>query len=170
MTSRVRNCSRHSSTVYRPHQLTDSLADMLSPRLSPRQLFPMDAGTDQGLAFTSPNWESLPREPVYQITSRRPKHPAGSFHYPELESLPPLANLKLYRVSDVAKWINGIRRYCQQPQGCGLNQGLRSRPNFSNSDSDSDSGLEKSTPTPTPTPAPTPTHISLFFTCRRAMF
>ncbi|XP_043219082.1 spondin-2-like [Amphibalanus amphitrite] len=62
------------------------------------QLYPMDAGTDQGLAFTSPNWESVPAEPVYQITPRRPKHPASSFHYPELDSLPPIADVKLHRV------------------------------------------------------------------------
>ena len=67
----------------------------------------MDAGTDQGLAFTSPNWESVPAEPVYQITPSRPKHPAGSFHYPELEALPAIANIKLHRVSSSAHGEGG---------------------------------------------------------------
>ncbi|XP_037090217.1 uncharacterized protein LOC119110483 [Pollicipes pollicipes] len=62
------------------------------------KLFPMDAGTDQGLAFTSPNWESVPHEPIYQITSRRPDHPASSFQYPDLDALPPLASLHIFRV------------------------------------------------------------------------
>ena len=62
------------------------------------QLYPMDAGTDQGLVFTSPSWESVPREPIYQITPSRPNHPASSFHYPELDSLPPLTSLRIQRV------------------------------------------------------------------------
>ncbi|XP_043237860.1 uncharacterized protein LOC122389680 [Amphibalanus amphitrite] len=62
------------------------------------QLFPMDAGTDQGLTFTSPNWESVPHQPICRITARVPGHPAGSFYYPELQQLPPLATLRLTKV------------------------------------------------------------------------
>ena len=32
--------------------------------------FPLDAGTDNGFTFTSPNWETEPRGEVFQITNR----------------------------------------------------------------------------------------------------
>jgi len=53
--------------------------------------FPLDAGTDNGFTFTSPNWATEPRGEVFQITSQFPQHPAGSFHYPHLDRLPTLA-------------------------------------------------------------------------------
>ena len=31
---------------------------------------PLDAGTDNGFTFTSPNWETVPRAEVFQITNR----------------------------------------------------------------------------------------------------
>ena len=34
------------------------------------QAFPMDAGTDNGFTFTSPNWETEPRAEVFQISNR----------------------------------------------------------------------------------------------------
>ncbi|XP_037092000.1 spondin-1-like [Pollicipes pollicipes] len=63
------------------------------------KLFPMDGGTDQGMTFTSPNWASEPHEPICQITSRKPSHPAGSFHYPTTPTLPPIASLRFARMS-----------------------------------------------------------------------
>ena len=59
----------------------------------------MDAGTDQGMTFTSPNWESAPHQTICRITSRVPSHPAGSFYYPELRELPPMATLRLSKVT-----------------------------------------------------------------------
>jgi len=55
------------------------------------EAFPLDAGTDNGFTFTSPNWETEPRGEVFQITNRFPNHPAGSFNYPHLPKLPRLA-------------------------------------------------------------------------------
>merc|ERR1740123_1279656 len=55
------------------------------------EAFPLDAGTDNGFTFTSPNWETEPRGEVFQITNRFPNHPAGSFNYPHLPQLPRLA-------------------------------------------------------------------------------
>jgi len=55
------------------------------------EAFPLDAGTDNGFTFTSPNWETEPRGEVFQITNRFPNHPAGSFNYPHLPNLPSLA-------------------------------------------------------------------------------
>ena len=31
------------------------------------QVFPLDAGTDNGFTFTSPNWETEPRAEVFTI-------------------------------------------------------------------------------------------------------
>jgi spondin-2 len=61
-------------------------------------LHPMDAGTDRGLTFTSPNWPERPQKPITTITSKSPDHPAGSFYYPEMESLPPIAKVQLTKV------------------------------------------------------------------------
>lgn len=61
---------------------------------------PLDAGTDQGLTFTSPNWPSYPPENIYQITSTFPNHRAGAFSYPKLKKLPRIAHVILYKNGD----------------------------------------------------------------------
>lgn len=48
-------------------------------------LTPFDAGTDQGLTFTAPNWPNTPQIPISAITSSFPDHPASSFLYPEFK-------------------------------------------------------------------------------------
>ena len=62
-------------------------------------LRPMDAGTDRGYTFTSPNWPSHPREPIRQITSSYPDHPASAFLYPEYRRLPRVAYVHVQRVA-----------------------------------------------------------------------
>ncbi|GFO48413.1 spondin-2 [Plakobranchus ocellatus] len=62
-------------------------------------LQPMDAGTDQGLTFTAPNWPHEPFQPIFEITNRNPNHQASSFYYPEYESLPRLAYVELELLS-----------------------------------------------------------------------
>ena len=52
-----------------------------------------DAGTDKGLTFTSPNWPQVPQKPIEEITSSRQKHPASSFHYNNLITLPSIATV-----------------------------------------------------------------------------
>jgi len=52
---------------------------------------PMDAGTDNGFTFTSPNWPTSPQGSIFRITNVYPDHPAGSFNYPEKPSLPTIA-------------------------------------------------------------------------------
>jgi len=64
------------------------------------EAFPMDAGTDNGFTFTSPNWETEPRAKVFRITSSFPSHPASSFHYPSLAALPRLAMYTLTRLRE----------------------------------------------------------------------
>lgn len=59
---------------------------------------PHDAGTDRGFTFTAPNWPETPHKPVSLITSQMPNHPANSFYYPELDSLPRLARVYITRV------------------------------------------------------------------------
>nr|CAD7404239.1 unnamed protein product [Timema poppensis] len=69
------------------------------------QVGPMDAGSDNGLTFTSPDWSSESPGPVTIITAHSPKHPAGSFFYPDIQELPVLATFhlhkdKVYRLSE----------------------------------------------------------------------
>nr|CAD7452186.1 unnamed protein product [Timema tahoe] len=69
------------------------------------QVGPIDAGSDNGLTFTSPDWSSEPPGPVNLITAHSPKHPAGSFFYPDIQELPVLATFhlhkdKVYRLSE----------------------------------------------------------------------
>ncbi|XP_066996065.1 spondin-2 [Anabrus simplex] len=56
---------------------------------------PLDAGTDNGFTFTSPNWPSDPHQRVSRITAQHPNHPANSFYYPEMSHLPSIATFKL---------------------------------------------------------------------------
>ena len=64
-----------------------------------RDLAPQDGGTDNGFTFTSPNWPTQPRGVTFSISSRYPTHPAGSFHYPHLDSLPVIATIRFEKVS-----------------------------------------------------------------------
>ncbi|CAB0019554.1 unnamed protein product, partial [Nesidiocoris tenuis] len=58
---------------------------------------PLDAGTDNGFTFTAPNWVTEPQGVVYRITSRFPAHPAGSFYYPYIKRLPPIATFQFIK-------------------------------------------------------------------------
>lgn len=58
---------------------------------------PMDAGTDNGFTFTSPNWPTEPQGVVFRITNSYPPHPAGSFHYPNHPKLPNIATFSFYK-------------------------------------------------------------------------
>lgn len=63
------------------------------------QVDPLDAGTDNGFTFTAANWATEPQGVVYRITSRFPAHPAGSFYYPYIKRLPPIATFQFIKVS-----------------------------------------------------------------------
>ncbi|XP_057561951.1 spondin-2-like [Hippopotamus amphibius kiboko] len=61
-------------------------------------LHPYDAGTDSGFTFSSPNFATVPQDTVTEITASSPSHPANSFYYPRLKSLPPIARVTLVRL------------------------------------------------------------------------
>ncbi|KAK2504252.1 hypothetical protein MC885_013409 [Smutsia gigantea] len=61
-------------------------------------LYPHDAGTDSGFTFSSPNFATIPQGTVTEITASSPSHPANSFYYPRLKSLPPIARVTLVRL------------------------------------------------------------------------
>ena len=76
----------------------------------------MDAGTDNGFTFTSPNWPTVPPGVIFKITHDYPTHPAGSFHYPDLSSLPTIATFafvkeKEYELSEEFSGKIMDRRY-----------------------------------------------------------
>ncbi|KAF2365714.1 Spondin N-terminal [Trinorchestia longiramus] len=64
------------------------------------ELSPLDAGTDQGLAFTSPSWQLTPADVVKRITNTSPSHPASSFAYPEKTSLPTMASVSIVKIRE----------------------------------------------------------------------
>ncbi|KAM5271282.1 spondin-2 [Ctenodactylus gundi] len=66
-------------------------------------LYPHDAGTDSGFTFSSPNFATIPQDTVTEITSSSPSHPASSFYYPRLKSLPPMASMALVRLRQSAR-------------------------------------------------------------------
>ncbi|CAH2047444.1 unnamed protein product, partial [Iphiclides podalirius] len=77
---------------------------------------PLDAGTDNGFTFTAPNWPTAPQGVAYRITSKYPSHPAGSFFYPHLRRLPPIATfqfikLREYELSEVFHRESDDRKY-----------------------------------------------------------
>ncbi|XP_042211697.1 uncharacterized protein LOC121859092 isoform X2 [Homarus americanus] len=64
------------------------------------QVDPLDAGTDNGLTFTSPNWPTSPAERIFRITSKYPDHPAHSFYYPTLHHLPRIATFTISKTKE----------------------------------------------------------------------
>ncbi len=65
----------------------------------------MDAGTDNGFTFTAPNWPTQPQGVVFRMSSKYPSHPAGSFYYPQLKRLPPIATFQFIKVQNFAQII-----------------------------------------------------------------
>lgn len=61
---------------------------------------PIDAGTDNGFTFTAPNWPTDPQGEAYRITAQYPAHPAGSFFYPYLKRLPPIATFQFIKIKE----------------------------------------------------------------------
>ncbi|HIE82521.1 MAG TPA: hypothetical protein EYQ00_01135 [Dehalococcoidia bacterium] len=59
---------------------------------------PIDAGTDNGFTFTSPNWPTSPQGTIFRITSTYPPHPASSFNYPDKPNLPAIATFTFVKV------------------------------------------------------------------------
>ncbi|XP_039746457.1 spondin-1 isoform X1 [Pararge aegeria] len=60
-------------------------------------LFPYDAGTDDGISYMSPNAESKPREKMYRITTMYPEDPRAPFYDPAQQEMQPMARLYLTR-------------------------------------------------------------------------
>ncbi|KAK8734062.1 hypothetical protein OTU49_005995 [Cherax quadricarinatus] len=61
---------------------------------------PLDAGTDNGFTFTSPNWPTIPKKAVSRITAQSPDHPANSFFYPDVPEHPPIATFHIIKVKE----------------------------------------------------------------------
>lgn len=59
-------------------------------------LFPYDAGTDNGITYMSPNAETRPKERMYRITPMYPEDPRAPFYNPG-GSIAPMARLYLTR-------------------------------------------------------------------------
>lgn len=77
---------------------------------------PLDAGTDNGFTFTAPDWPTAPQGVAYRITASYPSHPAGSFFYPHMRRLPPIATvqfikLREYELSEVFHRDSDDRKY-----------------------------------------------------------
>ncbi|XP_048526195.1 spondin-1 [Dendroctonus ponderosae] len=66
-------------------------------------LFPYDAGTDNGISYMSPNAETNPRELISRITTTYPEDPRAPFYDPSKAEMPPLARLYLKREKVIPK-------------------------------------------------------------------
>lgn len=60
-------------------------------------LYPWDAGTDNGISYMSPNSETTPREKMKPITTLYPEDPRSPFYDPSGRPMLPLARLYLTR-------------------------------------------------------------------------
>ena len=66
-------------------------------------LRPMDAGTDRGFTYTSPNWPAHPQEKIFQITPNFPNHPASSFYDETQTRVPRMAHAIIEKVVEYRK-------------------------------------------------------------------
>jgi hypothetical protein len=60
-------------------------------------LYPWDAGTDNGISYMSPNSETKPREKMKPITTSYPEDPRSPFYDPSGRPMHPLARLYIDR-------------------------------------------------------------------------
>lgn len=60
-------------------------------------LYPLDAGTDSGIAYLSPDEPTEPRQTIRHITSSYPNDPRSPFYDPSGTKMQPLAHLYLRR-------------------------------------------------------------------------
>jgi len=60
-------------------------------------LYPWDAGTDNGISYMSPNSETKPREKMKPITTLYPEDPRSPFYDPSGRPMHPLARFYLNR-------------------------------------------------------------------------
>ncbi|XP_004927733.1 spondin-1 [Bombyx mori] len=66
-------------------------------------LYPYDAGTDNGVSYMSPNSETVPRERMYRITPMFPEDPRAPFYDPDSKTMAPMARLYLTREKLISK-------------------------------------------------------------------
>lgn len=66
-------------------------------------LYPYDAGTDNGISYMSPNSETNPREKMYRITTMYPEDPRAPFYNPDQKEMNPMARLYLTREKVIPK-------------------------------------------------------------------
>lgn len=60
-------------------------------------LFPVDAGSDSGPTYISPDQPTIPKEPIRRIKPNYPNDPRSPFYDPENKEMKPLAKLYLSR-------------------------------------------------------------------------
>jgi len=66
-------------------------------------LYPWDAGTDNGISYMSPNSETKPREKMKPITTLYPEDPRSPFYDPSGRPMHPLARLYLNREKIISR-------------------------------------------------------------------
>ncbi|CAK1544782.1 unnamed protein product [Leptosia nina] len=66
-------------------------------------LYPYDAGTDNGISYMSANSETAPRERMYRITTMYPEDPRAPFYDPQKREMNPMARLYLTREKIISR-------------------------------------------------------------------
>lgn len=69
-------------------------------------LYPWDAGTDNGITYMSPNAETFPRERMYRITTMFPEDPRQPFYNPNSNQITPLARLFIRKTRSITHGCN----------------------------------------------------------------
>lgn len=64
------------------------------------EMQPIDCGVSSGFTFSSPFWETVPRDKTTFITANSPNNHASSFYYQNMTSLPPIAYFRIHKIKE----------------------------------------------------------------------
>ncbi|KAF6216678.1 hypothetical protein GE061_001024 [Apolygus lucorum] len=66
-------------------------------------LYPYDAGTDEGVSYQSPKVPTTPHERIRRITTMYPEDPRAPFYNPTAKDFPPVARLYIFKEKVIQK-------------------------------------------------------------------
>ncbi|KAL7023139.1 hypothetical protein ACKWTF_012501 [Chironomus riparius] len=64
------------------------------------EMQPIDCGVNSGFTFSSPIWDTIPRDEMTFITSHFPNNHASSFYYQNVTHLPPIASFRIHKIKE----------------------------------------------------------------------
>lgn len=83
------------------------------------EMQPIDCGVSSGFTFSSPVWETVPRDKMTLITSHSPNNHASSFYYQNITQLPPIAYFRVQKIKEyVGVKDSSVKRIHQKYRRC----------------------------------------------------